>query len=258
MITLTHLHNFLTEFMVYDKNQVVSAIDPYMANGLMVKGSESITKVGLAVSASIEVFKKAKEKKCQALIVHHSFNFPSTNRYDELFHQRYAFLVKNNLSLFGYHFLLDSHPKIGHNAEIIRAIGGKITKPFLHGGQPWGYIGELKSVALTKILNLLKPKLSPTTVIYPYGNKNIKTVVAVSGRGTPIPPDIQWMIDNHIDLYITGENSEWIREIFREIKINFIAGGHYHTERFGILALQKIIDQKLKVKTEFIEHENTV
>jgi putative NIF3 family GTP cyclohydrolase 1 type 2 len=82
--------------------------------------------------------------------------------------------------------------------------------------------------------------------------------VAISGRGTPIPPDIQYLIDNKVDLFITGENSEWIREIFREVGIHFIAGGHYHTERFGILNLEKVLKEKLPVETEFLELVNNV
>jgi len=224
----------------------------------MVEGEEKIKKIGLAVSASLKTFKAAKEKNCQTLIVHHAFSYPPTTRYDKLFHRRYAFLVKNNLSLFGYHFLLDSHPEIGHNAQIIRSIGGQISGPFLHKNQPWGYFGKLNSLPLSKIITLLKPKLSPKMTVYPYGNKNIKTVVAVSGRGTPFPPDIQYLLDNSVDLFITGEDSEWIREIFREAEINYLAGGHYHTERFGLLALQKVINGKLKVETEFIEFDNPV
>lgn len=258
MISLTKLNQFLTDLLYYDKKLNLAKIDPYMANGLMVKGKENINKVALAVSASVEVFQKTVATDCQALIVHHVFSFPPNNRYDQLFQNRYRFLVQNDLSLFGYHFLLDSHPKIGHNVKIIQTIGAKPTAPFFHKEQPWGYFGKLKPTPLSKIVSYLKPKLSPQMVVYPFGKKNIEKVAVVSGRGTPLPPDIQYLLDNEVDLFITGENSEWIREIFREVKINFIAGGHYYTERFGILALQKTIEEKLSLKTDFIELENPV
>jgi putative NIF3 family GTP cyclohydrolase 1 type 2 len=94
--------------------------------------------------------------------------------------------------------------------------------------------------------------------LYDFGPKKINKVVAVSGRGTPVPTDVQYLIDNQVDLFITGEDSEWVREIFREAKINYLAGGHYHTERFGVLALEKLIKEKLSVETEFIELLNDV
>lgn len=258
MITLTKLQEFLNDLMFYDKDLPVSTIDPHMANGLVYKGEEKIDKIALAVSASLEVFRKAKESGCQALIVHHAFNFPPGVRYDKLFQERYSYLVKNNFSLFGYHFLLDSHPKIGHNVLIIKKLGGKVEKPFLHGGAPWGYFGTVNNLSIDQVKNIFEKDFSPDMTVYPYGPKEIKRVVAISGRGTPIPPDIQYLLDKKVDLFITGENSEWIREIFREVGIHFIAGGHYHTERFGILALEKILKEKLGVETEFIELENNV
>src|SRR3989338_5587612 len=207
-----------------------------MANGLVFKGEEKISKVGFGVSASIELYKKAKESGCQTLIVHHAFNFPPVVRYDKLFQNRYTYLVKNNLSLFGYHFLLDSHPEIGHNVSIIKKLGGKVEKPFFHGGAPWGYIGSVNNLSIDQVKNILAKDFSPNMTVYPYGPEEIKRVVAISGRGTPIPPDIQYLLDNKVDLFITGENSEWIREIFREVGIHYIAGGHYH---------KKIVKEKL-------------
>ena len=258
MITLTKLTSFLNDLMLYDKSFNVPSIDPHMANGLVFKGEEKIKKVSFGVSASVELFKKAIESGCQALIVHHAFNFPAGIKYDKLFQERFSYLVKNNLSLFGYHFLLDSHPKIGHNVSIIKKLGGEVEKPFLHGGAPWGDFGTVNNLLIDQVKNIFSKDFSPAMIVYPYGQKEIKRVVAISGRGTPIPPDIQYLIDNKVDLFITGENSEWIREIFREVGIHYIAGGHYHTERFGILELEKVLKENLKVKTEFIELVNEV
>lgn len=258
MITLKELTKILNDLMFYDKNLPVSQIDVHMANGLVYKGEENILKIGFGVSASVELFKKAKESNCQALIVHHAFNFPPGVRYDELFQERYSYLVKKNLSLFGYHFLLDSHPEIGHNVSIIKKLGGKVEKPFIHGGAPWGYFGAVNDLSIDHVKNIFAKEFSPDMTVYPYGPKIIKRVVAISGRGTPIPSDIQYLVDNKVDLFITGENSEWIREIFREVSIHYIAGGHYHTERFGLLSMEKILKEKFSVETEFIELVNNI
>jgi len=258
MITFSDLNTFLTKLMVYDKDQNLQAIDPHMANGLVFKGDEKIHKIGFGVSASIELFKKAEELNCQALIVHHAFNYPNFVAYDQLFQNRYSYLVKNNLSLFGYHFLLDSHPNIGHNALIIKKAGATIDGEFSHKAKPWGYFGKINNKTLDEIIVKLKPELSPTMKLYDFGPKIINRIAAISGRGTPYPTDIQYLLNNKVDLFITGEDSEWIREIFRELKINYLAGGHYHTERFGVLALEKEIKKNLKVETKFIELTNNV
>ena len=46
------------------------------------------------------------------------------------------------------------------------------------------------------------------------------------------------MIRDKVDLYVTGEPHEWNRELFREAGISFFAGGHYNTEKLGVLALE--------------------
>src|SRR3989338_4329789 len=110
MITLNQLENYLQKLMFFNSKLDVEKIDPFMTNGLMVKGSDQIKNIGFTVSASVEIFKKAAEKKCQTIVVHHSFNLPKNHNYDYIFQERMAFLIKNNISLFGYHFLLDTHP----------------------------------------------------------------------------------------------------------------------------------------------------
>lgn len=139
---LSIFQSFLSEFMLYDKSLHVEKIDPIMTNGLLFRGKEEVSKVGFGVSASLALFEKALKTGCNAIVVHHSFNFPPTNRYDRIFQLRTQFLLKNEISLFGYHFLLDAHPEVGNNAQIIKTVGAAPTKPYLHRGSPWGWEGE--------------------------------------------------------------------------------------------------------------------
>jgi len=58
---------------------------------------------------------------------------------------------------------------------------------------------------------------------------------------------------------VTGEVHEWNRELFREAKINFIAGGHYATEVFGVQALMSVISQKFpEVEVGWVDLANEV
>lgn len=260
MIKLQQLQAFLTDYLYFDKKMDVAKIDPYMTNGMMVRGKEDLQKIGFGVSASLSLFQKAKDAKCDAIIVHHSFNLPPYNRYDFLYQERAGFLYKNEISLFGYHFLLDAHPEVGNNVEILKTIGAKPVKQFLHHGNPWGWIGEFNElVELMTIEDRLKPFMSNRKVIYSSGNKKIKKVVAISGKGAPIASAMQELIDEKIDLYITGEVHEWNRELFKEAKINFIAGGHYATEVFGVKALMEKVKEKFpEVAVEWLEVFNEV
>ncbi len=260
MVELTVLQQYLYEYLYFDKKLDLAKIDPHMANGLLVKGKEEVERIGFGVSASLELFQKAKVSHCDVIIVHHSFNLPPFNRHDAIFQNRFGFLVKNEISLFGYHFLLDAHPEVGNNVQILKTIGAKPTKPFLHQGNPWGWIGEFNDgEELSSIKKQLNPYISKRAIIYPFGSQKIKRVVAISGKGAPIASAMQGLIDEKIDLYITGEVHEWNRELFKEAKINFIAGGHYATEVFGVKALMgKVSEQFPEVRTEWLEVYNEV
>lgn len=245
MITLSQLQVYLDGYLNFDNNLDIPKIDPFMTNGLMVRGKEEVRRIGFGVSASRALFEKAVSVKCDVLIVHHSFNFPPSNRYDLIFQNRISYLIKNNISLFGFHFLLDAHPEIGHNVQIIKKIGAEPLTPYLHRGNPWGWTGKYSTeVNLSDIEQTLKKYLSKTATIYNFGKNKIKKVVAVSGMGSPVPTVMHDLIEEGIDLFITGEVHEWNRELFREAKINFIAGGHYATEVFGVRALMEKVREK--------------
>lgn len=236
---------------------------PYLSqdvldNGLQTRGNDTVRTVGFAVSANMETFRMAKAQHCDALVVHHGVILPSTHL-DSLTYNRFAYLIQNNLSLWSAHFLLDAHPTLGNNAQILKAIGAKPTTPYaFHGEAPWGWTGEFsKPQPLTTVLKKLRPLLSPRTVVYDFGNKMIKRVVAVSGKGAPWTQDTVELAEKNVDLYITGEVHEWIRETFREVGVNFIAGGHYHTEIFGVKAVQAEV-KKWGLQTRWIDFPNDI
>jgi putative NIF3 family GTP cyclohydrolase 1 type 2 len=60
------------------------------------------------------------------------------------------------------------------------------------------------------------------------------------------------------DAYLTGETAEGTQAIAREERANFIAAGHYNTERLGVQALGDLLRQRFGVETIFIEVANDV
>jgi dinuclear metal center YbgI/SA1388 family protein len=259
MINLLKLQTYLNAVFRYPDKPIIE-IDPYMTNGLMVKGKEEIKRIGFGVSASLALFKKAKEADCDVIIVHHAFNLPPTPNYDFIFQNRIGYLIINDISLFGFHFLLDWHPEIGNNVQLLMKMGAVPEEPYMHKGNPWGWIGKMDGNAtFTRCVSTLKKYISPKSVIYNFGPENIRRIVAISGNGAPNAFDMKNLIDKKIDLYVTGEAHEWNQELFREAKINFIAGGHYHTEVFGITALkEKIKSEFSSVETVWLDLPNDV
>lgn len=251
MITLSHLLSFL-EHTFGDPGNV----DPEMANGLQFRGKEEIEKIATGVSASLDLFKMAVARKADCLIVHHGMRVPKSPYVDSLFARRIGYLAAHSLSLLGYHYWLDGHPDLGHNAQIIQRLGARRTEPFRNG---WGWYGELpEERALSSVIAECVSLFGPLRAQYLFGRDRVRRLVVLSGSGSPQYAELSLLRAKQADLYITGEVREWDREQARESGLNLIAGGHYNTERFGLWALGNLIHHELRVEVEFVDFPNEI
>ncbi len=272
MITITKLNSFLIEYFQ------TKGIKDYCPTGLQVTGQEKISKIALGVSANLEFFKKAIKNNCQTCIVHHGLFWQKDWPFviDEIWKNRLQYLFEHRLSLFAYHYPLDSHPKIGNNSQILQKLGCKITQPFGRDEHfTWGYQGSFfKAITFNDLVNKTKKNftftvgtrqcLVPTQnqmirntnsnyIIFPFGKKTIKTIGVVSGGGSFA---LREAINKNLDVFLTGSLKEPDQEIAREGKINVIAPGHYITEQFGIKALGKVLEKEFKIETIFLDIPN--
>ena len=261
MIKLKSLQKYLNNYLNHFENIDPQEVDPRNSNGLQVKGISDVRKICFGVTASLKFLKKCQKQNSDAVIVHHGFKYPETAQYDPIFQTRFKYLLDNEMSLFGYHFLLDSHPEIGNNAVILEQIGIKDTKTYLHSGFPWGRQGAFKKKqSITKIVKKCNKIFKQESIKYLFGKDKIEKVVAISGGGTPSGKYVYDLIKKDIDLFITGEVKESTKELMREANLNLIAGGHYATETFGVKELMKKVKRKFenKVEVEYIELWNEV
>ena len=71
MLTLNDLMPFLGDFM-----GDVGYKDPYMPNGLQVRGREEVKVLATGVSASQRLFEEPVARNADAILVHHGLNLP--------------------------------------------------------------------------------------------------------------------------------------------------------------------------------------
>jgi dinuclear metal center YbgI/SA1388 family protein len=255
MILLDQLMSFLNDIL--GDAEAAARIDPYMANGLQVRGREEVHTIVSGVSASLRFFEEAVTLGADALLVHHAINMPADIHFDRIFSQRLRYLWDHDLSLIGYHYLLDSHPDLGNNAQIIRALGGHPVEPYPPDG--WGWVAEIEGGAgRDALLARCTHLFSQAGVHYPFGPDQVRRMVVVSGSGAPGPGQMEWLMQHQVDLYITGEPREWSRELFREAGISFVAAGHYFTERIGVQSLSDVLRDRLDVEVKFLDLPNPV
>jgi len=243
--------NFINDYLESNK------IKDYSKNGLQVEGKEEIEKILFAVSISIEVIKKAIEIKADMIIVHHGLFWGIEEVIKGKFKEKIKLLIENEINLCAWHLPLDKHKEIGNNISILKFFKPEKIKPFgFYDGQEISYEAFLrKPVKLKNIVDSIIKNLNTKPLILDFGPEKIKRLAVVSGGGQKM---LKEAVEKKLDLYITGEASEFCFEMARENKINFISAGHYNTEKTGILALKKLIEKKFKIKTFFFDTGNPI
>jgi dinuclear metal center YbgI/SA1388 family protein len=230
----------------------------YCPNGLQIEGTEDISKIAFAVSATQESIQKAIELKVQALVVHHGlfWKFHGARTITGSQAKRIKPLIVSDINLFAYHLPLDAHPEVGNAISVGNLIGLKKTSPFGdYQGSATGVCGTLKKPqSASELKKLLEKKLSHKVMLStPSAKAKISTVGIITGGANS-----DWKLASRqgLDAYITGEMSEHDWHDAKEAGIHMFAGGHHATEKWGIQNLMKKVAKDLKIKCNFIDSEN--
>lgn len=241
--------------MIY-REQIINALNEYLDvpsnpehNGLQVEGKREIERIAFGVSANMALFKEALAFKADMIITHHGLIWDKPQTLTGVFGKRAAFLIKNDINLAAYHLPLDKHPVIGNNACLAKLLALQDIKPFgEYHGTKIGVIGSLPAPkSIKEIYELLNGECLA------FGTDIVKKAAIVSGGAHDM---FEQAIAEGADLYITGSRDEYVVEHCREAGINFIAMGHYNSERLGIQALMDYVNKNFKAQTKFIEVAN--
>ena len=226
-------------------------------NGLQVEGRSEIRKVITGVSACVELFEKAVEKKADAVIVHHGLIWDFARPvYKGGYKKRVKILLENDINLYSYHLPLDAHEELGNNILMAKILGLYDIEPFgEHKGMLIGFKGKLNSINSDIVYDSIKANINPDTLFYPFGPDKINTVGIISGGARN---DVGQAVINGLDLFLTGEAGEHTLHYVKEEGIHYAAAGHHATERFGVRALGEHIRDKFNIDVEFIDIPNPV
>lgn len=234
-----------------------AAIKDASQNGLQVEGKTEVRKIAFGVSASLELFRRAAASGADMVIVHHGLLWGRSFTVTGTFKKKLELLITNGISLAAWHLPLDKHAKIGNNARLMKILGAGKLRPFgIHDGEKLAFKGVFsRPRSMSEISAVLRERLDANPLSFRFGPEKIRTVGIVSGGAAGM---LEQAAAENLDLYITGEPSEFVQEMARENKINFIAAGHYNSEKPGIQALAALLRARFRVKTEFIDIPNPV
>lgn len=229
----------------------------YGPNGLQIEGSSEISKIAFAVSAQRDSIEKTVEMGANAMIVHHGlfWKFHGVRTVTGSFAKRVKPLIKNDINLFGYHLPLDAHLEDGNAAGIAKRLGLKDLAPYGdHKGMPTGLQGRFeRPLSPSELKDLLKNILNHDIIHSEPNDEKISSMGIITGGANS---DWRYCVREGLDAYLTGEMSEHDWHESREEGIHFFAGGHNATERFGVLALKDLIEEKYGIECVFIDSPN--
>lgn len=258
MVKRDELIKFLNDFFGKELLEKSAAKDE-LANGMQIAGGEKIEKVALGVSLNEDFLKEAIQAGSNFCVFHHGFDARTyESRYPTYSQKRLKIIFQNQLTILGFHFVLDVHPEIGNNAVIINKLGAKPGESLF---EDYGYTATFQKSQDVKKLAEKCTKLFEHDVFAVFsGPKKVTTIGVVSGAAKPYAQHLAEMEAKGVELFITGEASESVPNKMKEAGINYFACGHYATEVFGVQELGKIIKShfKDKLEVEFIDIPNPI
>jgi dinuclear metal center YbgI/SA1388 family protein len=225
----------------------------YGPMGMQVIGSDDVQKIVCAVSASRELFDRAAAAGAQLVVVHHGILLDKDSRViGRRMKDRLQALFAADLTLAGYHLALDAHPEIGNNVLLAKELGVEVERRF----GKIGFGGSLADpTSVGAFVELVRERLGSDPLVFDEGPPEVLRVAISSGRAGY---DLELAATEGYELFITGEPEEGSLHIARELKINFVAAGHYATERLGVQALAARLAERFGLEWEFLELPNPV
>lgn len=230
----------------------------YAPNGVQIEGTDKITRICTAVTASAAVIEQAVELQADALLVHHGYFWRGEDAViTGIKRQRIAQLLNNNMTLFAYHLPLDCHPELGNNACLAKLFDFNSINMHQAGKTPnllWsGSLGQGKTAKEFSVQ--LQEKLGREPLHVQGTDKPIQRIAWCSGAAQDFIEDAHAL---GVDAYLSGEISERTYYQAQELGIHYFACGHHATERYGIQALGKHLSEHFKLQHHFIDSPNPV
>lgn len=234
----------------------VHGIHDYGPMGMQVVGKAEVNRVAVAVSASHACFSLAAGLEADMLIVHHGLFWDNDSRVvGKAMRGRLETLFRHDMTLLAYHLCLDRHPEIGNNVLALRDLGATplaLDTPIANVG----YVGEFAiPVSWEELAERAKNTFGGEPLLFPSGPDHTAQLGLVTG-GAGNSIHVMEAAERGCDTYLTGDLSEPTPALAAELGMNLIGAGHYNTEKLGVQAIGRLLEEKFGVSSVFIDVPN--
>jgi dinuclear metal center YbgI/SA1388 family protein len=227
-------------------------------NGLQVQGAEEIRHVVCGVSANQKLIQEAIDRKAQAIFVHHGIVWGGGMRQlTGWLGERVRMMMAHDINLFAYHLPLDAQPLWGNNAGLADVLGMSDDREAfgIYKGKTIGFKGDFKQKnTLAEVVARHEKNVGQPLQVFGDLTREVRSFGVCTGGA---PDRLSEAIDDGLDLYVTGEATEWVQAMAEESGVSFIAGGHHNTEVFGARSFACEIASLEGLTAEFVNIPNS-
>ena len=242
------------------RDDLVRWLDDYLAiadyedaslNGLQVEGRDEVTKVAVAVDATMVTFEQAADMGADMLITHHGMFWGRVLPIVGPHRRRVEHLLRHEISLYAVHIPLDAHREVGNNWGLARALGLDELEDFAsYRGRPIGVRGRFPTpLALRDLADTIERELGESVLVHAGGPLEVATLGIVSGGAAD---DVVTAAAAGLDAFLTGEPKHATFPEAFERGINALYAGHYMTETVGVKLLARELEGRFGLATEFV------
>ncbi len=251
-VSLSELVNYCADLLN------VGAIKDYCPNGLQVEGTNKVQKIVGGVTASQALIDEAIACGADAILVHHGYFWKGESpEVTGIKRKRLKSLLSHDISLLAYHLPVDVHPEFGNNVQLAKHLGFLLEGPLDPAGRPSvGNVGRLrKPMKAASLAAHISDTLGRECTYIGDGDTVIESIAWCTGAAQGM---IEQAVSAGVDAYLSGEISEPTVHIARESGVHYFSAGHHATERYGIQALGRHLQEVYDVDFTFIDIDNPV
>lgn len=224
-------------------------------NGLQVANSGQVTRVAVAVDASLASIKAAAALRANLLVVHHGLFWSGLQPVVGKTYERMHALIEHDIALYSTHIPLDLHPVVGNNVLLAEAFGLTASAPFArHKGVDIGVSGvsdEPTSVLVKRVSQYAAVYGGSVRVSIPVENRTTKRWAICSGMGVS-PDSLLEARTAGVDTLIVGEGTHHSAVDSAEHDVCVVYAGHYATETLGVQALGDWLQRRFGLPWSFL------
>lgn len=232
--------------------QIVRFKDPSL-NGLQIEGVDTIRRIAASVDTSARTLQHAADSGADLLLVHHGLFWGKPLAVTGPHAQRLRIALSAGLNLYAAHIPLDTHPEVGNNAMMARALSLQHLRPFGDwAGEKIGLAGELPfPQSLQDFADRIQKLTGEICLVHGGGQPQVRALGILSGEGAGSVAEAAAM---GLDTVLTGEPAHKHFHDSFEYGVNVVFAGHYETEVFGVRALAAKIEDTFGIPWQFLHH----